>query len=666
MIKRAYCWGANNVGQLGSGSTSQSVSTPTEVALPAQVAVSVISAGLDHACLVTSTFVPMCWGGNAAGQLGINSTTASSQPVGVFNFTAAGIISAGESFSCATLQSTKQLYCWGLNTYGQLGVNNLVSYSVPTKVQSTMSWTEVVCGQSMTCGVAADSTYCWGRNDAGQLGFNSLGANRLMPVLVFGGEYMNRVSAWGRTGCAIKNGTIPVCWGMGSMGQLGNGANPLVTLSPVVVNLPGGKAVAITSSGDHSCATVPDTNQLYCWGSNQAGSLGIGSAAASFNTPEAVDFQPTIMASKNLNTLAAAPESGPLPQVGLVAWGSNTYGQLGQGTYNPPYLNRPAAVRGLWQAYAVSAGSYYSCALVDEEFLHSIFCWGLNNYGQLGIGTANNEFVRTPTRVANGYRYVSAGFRHTCAISSSTDAAYCWGENLSGQIGDGTTTMRTVPTKVTGLAAALTISAGRTHTCAVTSGSLAAYCWGANDYGQLGQGNLIPSSLPIRVTTRLWDEIVAGSYQSCGAVDGGISCWGLNNQGQSGTGLTSQTLTQPTLVVGSTGWRGVSAFGPTACAINSNSKVVCWGRGTEGQIGNGSSNNTSTPLLVDLGTEAVQVSSGGDHVCARTHNDDVYCWGENEYGAIGIATYVSTYNAPRQVGILARDISANYDNTLAV
>jgi alpha-tubulin suppressor-like RCC1 family protein len=244
-------------------------------------------------------------------------------------------------------------------------------------------------------------------------------------------------------------------------------------------------------------------------------------------------------------------------------------------------------------------------------------------------------------------RFISAGFHHTCALDN-VGRAYCWGDNNDrGQLGDGTFTSRLTPTAVVGGHTFRTISAGAYHTCGLTAAG-DAYCWGKNDYGQLGNGNFTNNNQPVRVHGQTFTQINAGGYSTCGlATDGRAYCWGRNNRGQLGNNEPVSFVTStPVAVAGGRSYNVLSVGFEHVCGVASGGAAYCWGKNSNGQLGDGSTTTRLAPVLVQGGLTFTTVSvtgagtgqpgHGQNHSCGLAVDGKAYCWGDNWHNNLGI------------------------------
>jgi alpha-tubulin suppressor-like RCC1 family protein len=407
--------------------------------------------------------------GSAAGD---NTASATVSGVGSVTFTATGTttggggggtpasvsfrtIDAGSYHTCAISPSEKA-YCWGFNQDGELGTGGTSTIMAPATVGGGLVFRQVSGGRYHSCGVTlAGDGYCWGSNLEGQLGQADAEVQSNTPVLNSRAVTFGSISVGRAHTCGLTLTGVAVCWGSNIAGHLGFFTE---TTSVDTVGFVGTNQLfqRIAAGGLHNCA-LNTSGQAYCWGFNDQGQLGNGSTTTIFP-----------------DTASGAPP-WVLPVSGGLVFDS------------------------------VTAGYKHTCALTPAG---AAYCWGDNSFGQLGTGTTIGSTV--PVAVTGGlsFKTISAGFYHTCGILT-TGEAYCWGRNTpnsvqesaGGQIGDGSTTNRPAPTLVTGGLLFQSISAGEVSTCGVATGNIA-YCWGDNEYGQLGTGNTTASAVPVKVTNQ--------------------------------------------------------------------------------------------------------------------------------------------------------------------
>jgi len=601
----------------------------------------VVSGG-DHTCALTSGGAVKCWGSNAIGQLGDGTVgTDRLTPVDVVGLADRVVaIAAGGRHTCA-LTSGGAAKCWGRNSMGQLGDGTSgTDRLTPVDVVGLSSGVvAIAAGELHTCVLTSGGAVkCTGSNYYGQLGDGTVGTNRLTPVDVVGlANGVVAIATGGGHTCALTSGGAVKCWGRNSMGQLGDGTVGTNRLTPVdVVGLPSG-VIAIAGGANHTCALTRG-GAVKCWGDNFFGQVGDAGATIRLTPVDVVGLAGGVVAIST-----GADHTCALTRGGAVkCTGDNFHGQLGDGTSGMSRLT-PGDAAGLASGVAaISAGFGHTCALTSGG---AVKCWGNNGAGQLGDGTSGPDRL-TPVDVvglANGVVAIAARGYHTCALTGG-GAVKCWGENNVGQLGDGTVgTNRLTPVDVAGLAGGVVaIAAGGVHTCALTSGG-AVKCWGYNHAGQLGDGTVGTTRLtPVDVAGLASGvvAIAAGGSHTCALTRGGaVKCWGENASAQLGDGTVGASRLTPVDVVGlASGVVAIAAGGSHTCALTRGGAAKCWGRNDDGRLGDGTVRTIRlAPVdVVGLASGVAAISAGYAHTCALTSGGAAKCWGDYEYGQLGI------------------------------
>lgn len=369
-----------------------------------------------------------------------------------------------------------------------------ISKSVTLDVASPLSnISAVTAGDDHTCAMTSiGGAKCWGSNDWGKLGDGWVSGSSDVPVDVVGVESgISAITVASEHSCAIALDGSAKCWGNNNFGQLGRDD---VLYSSIAVNVMGiAQVSAISAGGEHTCA-LTTTGGVKCWGDNYYGELGDGTYTGSYSPVDVVGLGSGVSAiSAGIHHTCAITTSG-----GVKCWGNNYNGQLGDGSTTAS--TTPVDVVGLTSGVvAISSGGYHTCALTSAG---AVKCWGYNYFGQLGNGsTANSLTPVTVASLASGVSAVSAGVDHSCAVTTA-GGAKCWGYNTYAQLGDGTTTDSSTPVDVVGLGISVnTISAGREHTCAVTTAG-GVKCWGRNLSGRLGDGTTLDRFHPVDVISQ--------------------------------------------------------------------------------------------------------------------------------------------------------------------
>jgi alpha-tubulin suppressor-like RCC1 family protein len=375
------------VGTAGSNSLTASVPGVTSLSFfaqafgPASPVGSSASAGHRHTCAISQGGVTYCWGANENGQLGDGTTTTRSTPAVVTGSIQFVAVAAGGDHACALAQDGAA-YCWGLNDHGQLGDGTTTTRLVATAVAGPVRFVALTLGHRHTCGLTSiGSAYCWGSNADGQLG-DGTGEDRLAPTRVSGELLFQTLTTGFWFTCGLSGSSI-YCWGKNDIGQLGDGTNTHRVTPTRIVS---GQAFStVEAGGSHGCGLA--AGAAFCWGGGPFGALGGSDAAAGI----------------------------------------------------------PVSVEGNAAFASISAGDSFTCGLTTTGL---VYCWGINHVGELGRGTTNTTDNPTPVAVSGGLQFAShvAGIgRYSCGRATPSSGLYCWGMNFDGQLGDGTTTHRSVP-----------------------------------------------------------------------------------------------------------------------------------------------------------------------------------------------------------------------------
>lgn len=322
----------------------------------------------------------------------------------------------------------------------------------------------------------------------------------------------------------------------------------------------------------------------------------------------------------------------------LFCWGGGGSNELGNGVNgqknNPTYASQGSGFT--WTS--IAAGSTFTCGVRNNS---SIACVGAGNHGQRGDGSTSSSSAMTP--ISGLYKSVTAGTDHACAIRTDNMIS-CWGRGDNGQLGYGGTTSQSQPNNISGGLSYKMVDAGGYHTCAITT-SDSLTCWGRGTNGQLGNGNSSSDATGPQglVGGGTWKLVSGGSYHTCAIKsDDTLWCWGLNNWGQLGTGNTT-SQSSPTSVSGGGTWKFVAAGNDQTCAIKSDDTLLCWGRNDYGQIGDGTTSQRYTPTQVLGGGtwKSVSGSGYGYHTCGIRLDGSLDCWGLNNSGQLGNGTLIN-------------------------
>jgi alpha-tubulin suppressor-like RCC1 family protein len=680
-----YIWagGLGSSGQLGD-STTIAKSSPVAVAtlwlsktsprLVGNSSWTAVAAGKTHTAAIRTDGLLFAWGGNDYGQLGLSDTVTRNSPtqLGSSSWTA---VAAGE-FMTVAIRSGGTLFTWGRGTEGQIGDGSATTRSSPVQVGSA-SWIAITAGEGeyYAAGIAADNyLYTWGYNNLGQLGLINT-TNYSSPVQV-GGQFdtedkyvptkvgnssWTAVAAGQYHSLAIRSGGSLFAWGYNNVGQVGDGTNTDRS-SPVQI---GSSSWAAISAGESHSVAIASDGKLFAWGRASEGQLGNLSLTA-ISSPVQVGTSAswTVITGGRYHTAGINSNN-------ISIWGWNNYGQIGDnttvnksspvllgGTAFPYTQSIPVQINSSsWTV--VSAGGTHTAAIRSDS---TLWTWGFNSSGQLGDGTT---IVRSsPVQIgSSSWTAIVAGGSHTLGISANL--VYAWGLGTSGQLGDGTAVSKSSPVQI-GSSSWTIISAGDTQSIAIrTDGTL--FTWGLNSSGQLGDATAVnrsspvviggnadfySRSSPIQVNSQSWAAVASGGAHTLAILNGGtLFTWGLGTSGQLGDG-TAVTKGSP-VQIGSSSWTAVAAGSTHSLAINSTNILYAWGLGTSGQLGDGTAVSKSSPVQIGSGSWTL-ITAGSTASLAISANNMLLAWGLNSVGELGDSTTINK-SSPVLLGINSLD-----------
>ncbi|MBL7543905.1 MAG: hypothetical protein JNL11_08815 [Bdellovibrionaceae bacterium] len=677
---QVYCWGLKLSGRLGDGSgiTGWSL-TPTAVnyTLPMGVNFSQIVAGSNSSCGLLTNGTVLCWGSNNVGQIGDGTTTTRLSPTPVISLGSEPVsMISGSSYGatfCALIRSYK-IKCWGDNVLGQLGIGTISgTASTPGDVALTLppsvSITSLSVGSSHVCASLSNGTVrCWGSNSMSQLGDGGT-TNSGTPITPSVSNVVEVAAGYLNT-CVILSNSSVQCWGANGYSSLANGVAGGTTLTPSLIKtdasttLTGIKKVI---PGNSNLIVVTDTN-IYMSGLNTRGQF-FNFTTVSQNFMTALTGLP---AMKLVTLGGGGTVCGVKTSNGqIVCWGDSGHGQAGTSIISNFFGFRPINTGFFTNVSAVGLSDAHGCAVNSGL----TYCWGWAQAGRLGTGNGANtvtpSVVKENSNTTNLTTYSGSfgiGSLSQCEITTD-NLVKCWGYNTYGQVGAGDTTSynyaRTVKiNSTTNLTDVIQISVGGHHVCALT-GTRNVYCWGYNNFGQIGQGSTSPAVYSYAVPVSGFSAVVgqrvsslsSGIYYNCALLENGdVRCWGRNNLGQLGNGTTTDLYAPPTSTATAlTGFTQVSTGNESACGIKSNS-IYCWGNSAYGQLGvngvNGGAYSTPQSVSIAEAQSITEVQVYQQTACAIINSSTVtgkaYCWGSNSYGAVG-KSIVTSYSTPQVV-----------------
>ena len=631
-----------------------------------------ISAGVDHSIALKADGTVQGWGSDALGGLGSGRILDSPNPLQVAAISTITALSSGLNYTVA-LKRDGTVWAWGDNRSGQLGDGTTTNLSVPTKVINIADVIEVSAGGIHTMALKRDGTvWAWGQGPVG----DGTSETRLTAVQVSILSGVTTISAGQFHSAAVKADGSVWTWGTNTYGQLGD-STTITRLAPILVGALSGVA-SVAGGGYHTLARKSD-GTVWAWGRNESGQLGDGTIVNRSTPVRVVGLTDiTAISAGAFNSVAlrsdgsvwqwGSGQSTPVMVNGLAGvasisagdshvaslksdgsiwtWGNNFFGQLGDGTN----IGRsdPVRVNGVIDAVAISAGSYHSAAATRNTGF--VFAWGDNNSGQLGDGALTSRATPGDVGGVSGVKAISAGHDHTVMLKED-GSALATGYNVFGQLGDGSSTSRSSPVAVSGLSGVSAVSAGGFYSLALTTDGRV-WSWGYNVSGQLGNGTTRAQALPAALTaiTGL-TAISAGSDHALALkFDGTVWGWGLNLGGALGN-VAQVPILSPVKVSGLSEIVAIAAGQGFTVALRSDGTVWALGNNQYGQLGDGTLTSRSTPAQVNKLVSIVAISASRGHAAALRSDGTVWTWGFNLYGSLGDGTTVSRTTPVQVIGL---------------
>ena len=537
--------------------------------------------------------------------------------------------------------TTRALWAWGENSYGQLGLGDTAYRSSPIQIGAITDWLKLSGGYYHSAAINdAGKLFSWGRNNKGQLGLGDV-VNRSTPSQV--GILTNwlSVSCGGYITSALKVDGSLWTWGDNLYGSLGIG-NTYLQSSPVQVGML--TTWLSVSSGKYHILATKNDNSLWTWGLNWYGQLGMDDQVYRSTPTQLGVLTSWLEISSGLyNSLALKADHT------MWSWGYNWYGQLGLGDI--VYRSSPIQVGADSTWLKLSAGAYSSMVKKTD---HSLWTWGSNFYGELGQGTGfTTNSSSIPGQVGSGTNWSSGSKSAMFTLAIKTDGTlWSWGWNQYGNLAlnDAGGTHRSSPVQVGADITWKSVHTGEYHALAIKTDNTL-WAWGSNFYGELGINEAVYSahrSSPVQVgADTTWFSASCGSFTSMAIkTNGTLWSWGDNSFGQLGTPYSN--LSSPVQVGSDTTWSSVSCGDYTVMAIKVNGTLWAWGRNEWGQLGINDTLFRASPVQVGFDTSWSSVSCGYISLAIKV-DGTLWAWGWNNYGQLGLGDIISR-SSPVQVG----------------
>ena len=595
--------------------------------LPIQFSPRRLSAGVNSTCVTNSQGRLTCWGPQQTAPLWLADA---SRPLVVDQPHAFDFLAVRQTHICA-IRNDGRLFCWGENTNAQTGLGTSSGRQMtPAEVDTGQRFVHLALATQRGCAITdRGKLKCWGVDGStGELGPDFM-AGSVQPVEIDRvGQYVEVSLARTGGGCAISTQGQLKCWG---------GVSFISSRAEFRTFNSDNRYRSVAVGGNHACAILQN-GIVQCWGSNNRGQLGMGTAISSSTEPRAISGRDRFV---QIVVSAEGHSCGITSNQELKCWGNNQFGQVGE-IAATRFVHVPTDIRPGVKYSTVSVGDHHTCALTTEQLVE---CWGSNANGQVGDSSqpvnptvSSNSWVEL--RPGSSFKKVEMGDSRICA-QNLDNLWLCWGSNLENALGDGTGIDRVAPSPVAtsetfaGLSKAL---ANGNLTCGL-NGEGQAFCWGSEAASSasgtriLGANDRFQSPRPLRFAFQhVFETLQVGGRMICGLEKGRntLFCWGST--------VADQILAASSRIPANDSFVSLAVGSAHVCSIQKSGKLFCWGANNMGQVGSGETTNFQDPIEPLPGKAFQSVHLNANNSCAIEQSGALSCWGAGTWRMIADGT----------------------------
>ena len=638
----------------------------SEIYIPEEEKFKYVEAGLTHTYAITEEGDLYAWGSDSVGKLGMNvsSTLIPKKVPGISNVKQ---ISTGTKFNSDihTLAVTEEgdLYAWGYNSNGELGDGTRTYKSKPVKISGISNVKKAVIGFYCSLAITENGDlYIWGLNYDGRLGLGHTNDAIIPTKMTSLSNIVDISSGYGYYMAVASSGDL-YTWGSNVTGQLGIGVSGSQYNIETPKKVNGISNVKSVSAGSYHAAAVTKTGDLYTWGSNSGGQLGDGTGVSKYSPTKIISISNVQNVSASYTHTMAVTSSGD-----VYSSGANGNGQVGNGTNTKQLTLTKISLPEKIQQISASGGSFgaHSAGVSNAG---KIYIWGSNGSGQIGDGATAKKATPTIVEELPNHKKIQAARGSTLLLSDLGDV-YVWGSSGSwGQLGLGSITNVLYPTKIPELSNIKDIDANSEHALALTNNG-EVFAWGYNANGQIGDGTTTVKSTPYKISELSnIASIATVSYRSAAVSDDGkLYIWGDNANNQISAGTTTNHKVPYLIEALSDMHVKKVILGASYTIVQTiDDELYAWGNNSGGQLGIGTTTSSDIPVKINFNKSIKQIEGDRSHTMILTEDGEVYAWGYNSNGELGDGT-TNNVTSPKKISSLSniKSIAAGNGRSMAI